>query len=666
MVENTTYIVRFILSDLEKKDPVDFIRGASANSQSLVSYKALSRLNGNTRKKSQISKYGEIKFKANALRQVGSGLVSALAPGDSSPLRSPVRSATYRTLTPGFGGRRGGSRPGENRAHRCPEGYQFGGRFTDNRFTTCGAQLFAIPSVLGAAISAIRRAVSAATPSLISGVTATGVPVGDSLIQSRQPQIPRVGNDNLSVASARAKTLTKEIGAYLAKNGQPARRMVRRDGFILEPVVADSVLRAIPDNRDMEGSIFLTGITDVPSIGSQELGLLSNTGVKKLVYVLPGGSTLELDKTRKLSVGERRKLGRVVNSSIDMSNEKDPSARLKNVSKELEGAISYTESFVGISDPNEISKSGKPKWATELLSGKKVKAPKASSQEQEKFEDIAKKKKIKNIDNAIQHLSSGGFISDIDPKILGEVISKTQALKSQRISNEVSVLEDAQGKYFIYENPAKFQHLGEMFAANLQRHLGLSAPSVIPIGRPGEKRRYLRQDVEMAFPDAKFDPSKKFTDLPPEDVARIMISDFLSDQRTRPSTSIYPIGTNQETRAVLAQNTSSGLTDLSKIEITQRLKATLRDFYQGDLVPAYSEYYLQLRAEQRTIFIRMINNLIKSARTFSVSRGFSDDKYGYSPGEKIHMAIITKLFQKRIDSLSAQKNEIRTILSGGK
>jgi hypothetical protein len=83
-------------------------------------------------------------------------------------------------------------------------------------------------------------------------------------------------------------------------------------------------------------------------------------------------------------------------------------------------------------------------------------------------------------------------------------------------------------------------------------------------------------------------------------------------------------------------------------------------------MPAYSEYYTQLRAEQRTIFIRMINNLIKSARTFSVSRGFSDDKYGYSPGEKRHMEIITKLFEKRIVSLSAQKNEIRTILSGGK
>lgn len=665
--EEISYVFRVVISDLEQKRFTDYIRGAPAETPQLVTYKALSRLNGNTRKKTSISKYGEMKFKANALRQIGSSIVSGAIPGDTSPLRSPVRSSIYRTLTPGFGGsRRGGSRPGENRAHRCPEGYQYGGRFTDNRFTTCGAQLFAIPSALGAAISAARRAVSGGPASTVTGRIATGEQIDSSIIQSRQAQIPRVGNENRQVSSAKAKTLTNEIGSFLSQNAEPTRRMVRRDGFVLEPVVANNVLRAIPDNRDMEGATFLLGVLDSPSIGSEELGLLSNTGVQKLLYVLPGGSTLTLEKARKLSVGERRKLGRVVNSSMEVDNSKDPSARLKNVSNELEGAITYSQNIIGVSDPESIGKSGKPKWSTALLSGKKVKVPKTGLSEEEDLDLVSKKKKISNIDNAIQHLENGGTLSDLDPKIIGDVLNKTQAVNRQRINENISVIEDSAGKYFIYENPARFQHMGEIFASDLQRYLGLPAPEVFPIGNPGEKRQYMRQDVEMTLPDAKFDPSKKFTDLSPEDVARIMISDYLTDQRSRPSTSIYPILSGQETRAVLAQNTSAGLVDLSKIQITERMKARLRDFYSGELTPAYSEYYQQLKADQRVLFIKYINQLIRRARTYNPRNSFIDSKdYGMSTGEKIHLNIITKLFESRLDSLSSQKNDIRTILMGG-
>ena len=670
MDEEVSYVVRVIVSDLDQRDTTDYIRGVSAKSQQIISYKALSRLNGNTRKKSSISKYGDIKFKANALRQIGSSILSAAIPGDTGPLRSPVRSAIYRTITPGFGGgRRGGSRPGENRAHRCPEGYQYGGRFTDNRFSTCGAKLFAIPSALGAAISAIRRATQGPAPQTVTGRIATGAPIESSIIQSREPQIPRVGNENKPVAASRAKSLTKELGSYLAKNPDPVRRMVRRDGFVLEPVVPNNVLRAIPDNRDMEGATFLMGTLGADALGGEELGLLSNTGIQKLLYVLPGGSTISLEKARKLTVGERRKLGRVVNSSMEIDNSKNPSARLQNVSNELQGAIAYSENFVGIQNASQVGPSGKPRWATELLSGKKIRTPKTPDAADEEVDEAPTRarRKIANIDNAVQHLANGGSLSDIDPSIIGDIINKTQSVNKQKISDNISVIEDSGGKYFVYERPSRFQHMGEMFAADLQRFLGLPAPEVIPIGKPGDRRQYIRQDVEMTVPGGQFDPSKSLNDLDPEDVARIMISDFLTDQRIRPSTSIYPITSGDETRAVLAQNTSSGLTDLSEIQITERMKARLREFYAGDLVPAYSDYYQQLKAEQRVIFIRFINQLIQRARSFNPRQTFDESRgYGVSTGERIHLNIITKLFENRLDVLSTQKQEIRSLLSGGR
>ena len=53
-----------------------------------------------------------------------------------------------------------------------------------------------------------------------------------------------------------------------------AKRMVRRDGFILEPVVSPKVLITIPDNRDMEGAAYILNANDVSTLGGEELGLL--------------------------------------------------------------------------------------------------------------------------------------------------------------------------------------------------------------------------------------------------------------------------------------------------------------------------------------------------------------------------------------------------------
>ena len=153
-----------------------------------------------------------------------------------------------------------------------------------------------IPSPLGLAISALRTISRAAKLSMspIEGTPLTPGEYGDSVIDSRRPQIPRVGNSD-------AKKQIENVLQTVRDMSQPnleARRMVRRDGFVLEPVVSNKVLRTIPDNRDMEGAAFILNSNDVQSLGGEELGLLSNTGITKLVYVLPGGSTLSLEKVQ--------------------------------------------------------------------------------------------------------------------------------------------------------------------------------------------------------------------------------------------------------------------------------------------------------------------------------------------------------------------------------
>lgn len=665
--ENVTYVARFILADFSHRKTVDHIRGAFiSGNKNMVAFKALSKRNGNNRRKVSALGQDGMQFKANAGRQVLSSIASTIVPGDMGPLRSPVRSAFWRAVTPGKpGGRRGGSMPGENRGYRCPEGYQYGGRFTDNRLSTCGAQLFDIPSPIGAALRAIRNAMGGQA-ARTTGTPISGVRGESDIIVQRAPVIPRVSTDNKQEVSRIVPDITSQIGKFNKSSNEKVRRMVRRDGFVLQPVVPDKVLRAIPDNRDMEGATMLMSTLSPQDIGGEELGLLSNTGIRSLIYVLPGGSTLTLEKARKLAVGERRKLGRVVNDASEMDNRDDPAKRLQFVASEIGSGLSYTENFVGIKNPNERV-GNTLAWVNALFKNRKLVKPEMTGNERETVSFAAKKKLIKDIDYALKHLSSGGNISDIHPSIMAEAIKRSSNISKRELQGGITAI-DVNGKgYLLYGQPKKFQHLAERFASDVQQHLGMESPDVLFAAKQGNIRNYLREDVSSAVPGGTFNPQKKFIDLDMYDVARAMVSDFLTDQRERPNTSIYAIDTTDGTRAVLAQNTTSGLVDLSKIEITKRMKLRLGEYYESGLVPAYSDYYQALRAEQRILFIKLISQMINRARSFNPNKFMSSiDGYGISEGEKIHMEIVTKLFNERLEILSSQKQTLRQLLSAGK
>ena len=656
-------VTRTIIADIDSKNNSDMLRGVGAVNQNLVEYKALSRLNGNTRRKDSL--HNGMNFKANAIRKLGSTLTSLAIPGDSDPLRSPVRSAVYRTLTPGKPGGIGGSLPGQNRGYRCPEGYQYGGRFTDSRLSTCGAKLFDIPSPLGLAISAIRRAIRG-NVSRTTGTDITGAASPSSIIASRAPQIPKVSLDNPSSRRSNARSLVSEIGKYNKSSNDLVRRMVRRDGFVLEPVVPDKVLRAIPDNRDMENATYLRSLLTMEDVGNEELGMLSNTGISSLVYVLPGGSTIGLEKMRKLTVGERRKLGRTVSTAMSMPVGKDPSSRLKFVANEMGDGIGYSESFVGVKNPNQLI-SGTPKWANDLIKNRKLTSPSIPRSQTTAATSGEKVKLITNLQEAINHISNGGKLSEISPEIIEQILQNPAILARQELSDAISLVAAGDGKWFLYKDPTAFQHLAERYASRVQKSLGLESPEVIFAAKKNTNRAYMRQDIESVIPGSKFNPNIKFNDLDPSDVARIMVADFLTDQRERPMTSIYPVETDAGVRAVIANNNSSGLTDLSKIEITQRMKMAIEDYYASQLVPAYSEYYQALKVEQRIIFMKFLSQLINRARSFRKNEFMKETSdYGISEGEKIHLNILDKLFDVRLESLNTQKDKLKSVLQGGK
>jgi hypothetical protein len=133
-----------------------------------------------------------------------------LIPGDTAPLRSPARSGISRALTPGgVGGANPFAYGKPNRGYRCPEGYQYGGRFTDSRFSTCGKQLFDIPGTIGAALgTAIRRTANAIASSASTSNRVGALSVSGEIIQSRAPQIPKVSSLNKNLRNSNVSSIS--------------------------------------------------------------------------------------------------------------------------------------------------------------------------------------------------------------------------------------------------------------------------------------------------------------------------------------------------------------------------------------------------------------------------------------------------------------------------
>ena len=626
-----------------KQNPQSVLHAYDKGNQVLARYKAVAMLHGHSRKRvcNSIIAQDVIKYKG-----IGRSLLSLAIPGDSDPIRSPVRSAFYRAITPGGGGNRGGSKPGENRGYRCPEGYQYGGRFTDSRLSTCGMMLFDIPGI-GRAIGAAIRGYSNARDS--QGRLITGGPYPETQ-ESRKPNIliPKVGGISRNAQ-------IKNINALVSQLSGPQKqtpRLVRRDGFVLEPVVPASVLKVIPDNRNMEGATYVMPVNTRNDFGRDELGMLSNSGVNEIIYVMPNGSTVRLSKNRQLTVGERRRLGRLVSSASSKKNDTDPLAPIRYVVNESGDYLTYEENFVGIKNPHQLVGSGKrERWVDEIFAGKgRLKRQRNLSDETRETESFGQvNSRISTVDGAIAHIQNGGSLGDLKPSVLAKILTSPEYAK--RLDG--NAYQIGSRKYTLEKQKAKYSAISERFAEDVQQFLGVESLDVFPVGK-GDRRSFLRERPESAIVGSRINRAKTWKDLPMRDVAGLFVADMLTDVRERNQESIVAVDLGDRTFGVSTFNSGAGLTNLSQIEITQRLKMQIEDLLQSSTSSRYSEYYRALKAVQQTQMKQLIASLLRRARKFNFDqyRDRLNASTELSEGEKIHIEVLGKIITQRIKVLS--------------
>lgn len=637
-----------------------------------------------------VSKSEIIDFKARAYRQGGrnrleykagltgsssrylqgvQGLISSLIPGDTSKYRSPVRSRLYSAATPsipGVGGR-GGSKPGENRGYRCPEGYQYGGRFTDSRFSTCGKQLFDIPRIIGQSIAQSLRAVSRAVDGREIGgrVVSFGQP-SSNIIESRAPQIPKVSKlDNNSLSSSVDSVMSEMFGYE-----ESFVRMVRRDGFVLEPVVSAAVLRTVPDNRDMEGATYISSINKPSSIGTDDdIGLLSNTGIQKLIYVLPDGSSVSLEKSRILTVGERRKLGRSIRSISDIDTSSDPTAKLKAIAAEMGSGIAYKESFKS-KNPNDIIDAEIPgtnrtkqmrRWYYEAFvknnSKRKQTVRTASVSDAQEVQE-----KISQLDEAVKHLNKNGKINEIKPEIRIDALKKSSMFKESILKSGKTRFDKADGQTVIkIDSKYNYEHIGESISSDIQRLLGLPSPQIIAAGS-GPKRPYLIQETNDILPKSSFDRKIQIENANAEDMMRIMVSDYVTDVRSRDISTISSISTPDGNRVLASINRPAGLAGLSPKQASIRNEIEIQNFYSAEYLAMIKSNFEKRARSQREAAIRLLDAMISRLREYDlqeVAQRLALDGE-YSQAEIAHIKTVQSLYDIRLKRLAATK---KTFLS---
>lgn len=613
-------------------------------------------------------KAGIVNSPAPGLQYV-QGIGSTVLPGNLTRYQKPIRSTSWSALTPGGSnrsilGRLGATAYGAvkpERGYRCPEGYQFGGQFTNEQYTTCGKQLFALPAILlraGLGFRANRKPGTSAFQELAFGSYRQQMYSPGTSISSRAADIPKVGKLNATVRD----DAEKAIYGAMNNSGTNLVRLIRQDGFVLEPVVSSAVLRTVPDNRNMESSIYAISINSRSQIGRDELGLLSNSGVEKISYVLPNGGLLQLRKARSLTVGERRKLGKTVSAAMKMDLSQDPSARLRFVASEMGDGVIYSEKL-NIKNPNDLISvqiaGGKTRtvrrWHYEAFNQnrKPTNTDTASS-----VKTPEKSELILSLSGAVRHLNAGGDISSISSSIRLTALKRSSLFKSKKFKDGINVYERADG-LSLYEILPKndFEHLGAAVASEIQQSLGLASPEVYLLGS-GKRNSYLLTQAQDSFGRGTISRDS-FDNLPIEDMLAVSVADWLTDTSSRNPSNIQPIKIGGRIRAVPGINPSALIGRMNT-----RYDIDFDKFFKEDLSDQWGRYFDMISREQKKRVVFLLSQLIDRAKATSISEisarlRLSGD---LSSSEKTHLSSIEKLYDSRLKGLmSSKKRFLKTV-----
>lgn len=643
-------------------------------SQDLVNFKAalLRRIFDN-----EDSKVGIIGSRTR-IGQAVQGAATIGIPGDTSEIRSPVRSRVYSAITPGGGNNRGRSLVGlarratPNRGPlRCPVGYEFGGRFASRNFANCGRQLFDLPGGIGIGIG---QGMGLLGLLKREGQLVRFDDINTPTVQiQRAAQIARVGG---AKDSERIKAV--EVGvAALADPTVRGGLLVRRDGTTLRTKVSNAVLGTIRENPDMEGASLISAAKTPAEIGDDGVASIWIGNVKSMSYALPGGGSISVERKKNLSIGEKRILTKawVANGSQDFGPN-NYGARLRDIVDKSNGTLTYTEKFPNIDNPsdsidvvevgNSKNRMQVPKWVfgtflSDNAPGRGKNKPFKEVGKSTATKPVAESK-ISTLSEAVTHLNENGDPAEVPARLLTQALSRSKAFSSKPIRPGVVRLERGDGQaWYDTESSGDFAHLAERVSADMHSALGLESPKVIFAGQ-GSRRRYL-------LGDARNENDGTIENLPiakigEDDLLRMSVADWLLDQRDRNPSNMRSVGRGEKRQLILGNNDLSALAGLSPDELKRRRAMVLEDYLKENRIDQVAKKFNELSVQQRRQMLIVYADLVKKASDFnwndySARLGIDGQ---LSAAEKAHLELVKAVFEKRLETLrSARERYLQTL-----
>lgn len=612
---------------------------------------------------------------SGTIGQTVQGAGTIALPGDLSGVRSPIRSRAYSALAPGGNipglGKIRRVTPKPTRGFRCPSGFQFGGRFTDSRYSTCGAQLFDIPSVLGITIGAARRMNN--KPKLprnevtsLSEVV-TGGATSNTASILRMAQIPRTGADKpaerLKAVQAAIRTVT---GAPTTEG-----RLIRRDAVVLKPIVPSSVLRKFSGNSDMDGSVMVRPIQVPKDIVGDDLALLSGPAVRQVTYVLPNGSTLTIERSRDLTVGERRKFGRQLNRVGGESDQFDVGNNIRDFANSSGGAFKYTEKFPNIDKPNDVisvdnGRGGKVevrRWVYEtFMSNGKGKIKPSAPTETLREDATPKNDSPTTLAESIKMLDNGGDPFDIPSEFISDALKNSKSYESTPLGTGIIKHQAGSGKSVLQvPETVTYGSVSEKVYADIASHVGLKMPNT-KIGGSASKRDLIMNDISQG--ETRFDTSLEFDKIPKADILRLAIADYLTDRRDRSPATLAAVRDGSRITVIPSSNELSNMAGLSAADIERRFKIDLPDYLDERGARIYKQSLSASSESERKMLASLVDDLFKKVDAFNwdeyVSRLTVDGML--SDAEKRHLEMVKRLFTTRRDTLKKQNTQFNKLI----
>ena len=596
--------------------------------------------------------------------RIAQGVGSYVTPGNISKLRSPIRSGIYSALTPGGGSALQRLMPNKpTRGYRCPAGFEFGGRFTDNQFSTCGAQLFEIPGPLALLARAARRVNNNPPTARVESLSQVieGNPTGARSVQiQRMAQIPRTGafnKDGVSKSVADAITVLK---------GAPAGegRMIRRDGIMLRPLVASSVLRQFSGNPDMLDGVMVRAMQVPKDIASDDLALLAGASMSRISFVAPNGTLLTVERARPLTVGERRKFGRVLNQVVGTSDQYDVGNNIRDFANSSNGAFKYTESFPNVDKPNDLievtDSNGRKRqvrrWVYEtfMSNGKGKRVQRENDAKPLRSDTTTGSVTASSVDDAIKLLNDGADPFDIDGEYLSEALKKSQYEKTS-IDNGTRWTRGDKS-YLEFPDGQSNGAIGRRVYADVASQLGLDTQTVRIFGEEGKRKAFI-EDL------GNIDPRGTGKKSDPRDVLRIAMADYLLHKKDR---NPAMLGKNPKggTAVIPVGNNDSAGAGLTAAEIKKLYALDVPDYLQKNGAGTYANSFVNLTPQERKMLTSLYDDLLERAKKFKWKEYISSVSASgkLSSSEQQHLSVIQGLYEARLSNLiKTKKNFLQNI-----